>query len=208
MSVKLLRNGCEYHLPLPGNHNLENLRAALCVCEHFGCQGAALVDAVKGFEGVARRFCVIETGKGVHVVDDFAHNPAKIAAAVAAARGLSGRIVAVYQPHGFGPTRFLKDEYIATFQKIFQQGDSLYLLPIYYAGGTAQKDISSEDIIRGVGPVSWNAQTVSSRGELLEKLKAVVQQGDCILVMGARDPSLPALVKKIVELLGGADRQE
>jgi UDP-N-acetylmuramate--alanine ligase len=200
MSVKLLRNNCEYHLPLPGNHNLENLRAALCVSEHFGCQGAALVGAVKDFEGVARRFCVIKTGKGMHVVDDFAHNPAKIAAAVAAARGLSGRIVAVYQPHGFGPTRFLKDEYIATFQKIFQQGDSLYLLPIYYAGGTAQKDISSEDIVRGIGPVSWNAQTVSSRGELLEKLKSVVQQGDCVLVMGARDPSLPGLVKKIVEL--------
>lgn len=204
MSVKIFRNGYEYHLPLPGNHNLENLRAALCVCEHFGCDGLHLVQGVKGFEGVARRFCVIETSKGVHVVDDFAHNPAKIAAAVAAARGLSGRIIAVYQPHGFGPTRFLKDEYIDTFRAIFEEGDYLYLLPIYYAGGTALKNISSEDIIRGVGPVSWNAQTVSSRGELLEKLKAIVQQGDCVLVMGARDPSLTALVNRVVELFGGA----
>jgi UDP-N-acetylmuramate--alanine ligase len=201
-SVKLFHNGIEYHLPLPGNHNLENLRAALCVCEHFGCEGPILADAVRNFEGVARRFSLTKTGNGVHIVDDFAHNPAKIAAAVNAARGLSERIIAVYQPHGFGPTRFLKDEYIETFRTIFQRNDSLYLLPIYYAGGTAQKDISSEDIIDGLGPVSFSAQAASNRDELLTRLKVDTRPGDCILVMGARDPSLPALVKKIVELFG------
>jgi len=205
-SVKLFRNGIEYHLPLPGNHNLENLRAALCVCEHLGCEGPALADAVRGFEGVARRFAVIKTGQGLCVVDDFAHNPAKIAAAVSAARGLSERIIAVYQPHGFGPTRFLKDEYIATFRTVFQQNDSLYLLPIYYAGGTAQKNISSEDIITGLGPVLFNAQAISGRNDLLTELKADAKSGDCVLVMGARDPSLPALVRKIVELFGGKRR--
>ncbi len=202
-SVKLFRKGIEYHLPLPGKHNLENLYAALCVCEHFGCEGPALADAVKTFAGVARRFAVTETAQKVYVVDDFAHNPAKIAAAVSAARGLSGRIIAVYQPHGFGPTRFLKDEYIATFQAIFQKNDSLYLLPIYYAGGTAQKDISSEDIITDLGPVSFNVQAVRNRDELLTRLKTAGTSGDCVLVMGARDPSLPAFVKKIVELFGG-----
>jgi UDP-N-acetylmuramate--L-alanine ligase len=201
-SVKLFRNGTEYHLPLPGNHNLENLRAALCVCEHFECEGPALADAVRNFEGVARRFSVAETENGIYVVDDFAHNPAKITAAVGAARGLSKRIIAVYQPHGFGPTRFLRDEYITTFRTIFLQNDSLYLLPIYYAGGTAQKDISSGDIITGLGPVSFNTQAVNNHDELLTKLKTDARPGDCILVMGARDPSLPALVRKIVALFG------
>ena len=205
-SVKLFRNGMEYRLPLPGAHSLENLRAALCVCERFGCATAPLAGAVRDFEGVARRFAVTGTEKGVHVVDDFAHNPAKIAAAVSAARGLSERIIAVYQPHGFGPTRFLKDEYIAVFRTVFQRQDSLYLLPIYYAGGTAQKDISSEDIIAGLGPVSFGAQAVKDRNELLARLKADVRSGDCVLVMGARDPSLPALVKKTVELFGGENR--
>ncbi|MCX5810492.1 MAG: hypothetical protein NTX36_14190, partial [Proteobacteria bacterium] len=202
-SVKLFRNGIEYHLPLPGNHNLENLCAALCVCEHFGCEEPTLADAVRTFEGVARRFTITGTEQNVHVVDDFAHNPAKIAAAVNAARGLSERIIAVYQPHGFGPTRFLKDEYIATFRTVFHHSDSLYLLPIYYAGGTAQKDISPEDIITGLGPVSFNAQAVKDRNELLTRLKVDVRSGDCILVMGARDPSLPSLVRKIVEVFGG-----
>jgi len=202
-SVKLFRKGIEYHLPLPGSHNLENLRGALCVCEHFGCQGPDLADAVGTFEGVARRFTVTRTAQNVHVVDDFAHNPAKIAAAVSAARGISERIIAVYQPHGFSPTRFLRDDYIATFRSVLRRHDSLYLLPIYYAGGTANKDISSVDIITGLGPVSFNARVVRDRGELLTGLQTDVRSGDCILVMGARDPSLPALVRKIVELLGG-----
>jgi UDP-N-acetylmuramate--alanine ligase len=202
-SVKLFRRGVEYHLPLPGSHNLENLRAALCVCEHFGCEEAALAAAVRNYEGVARRFFVTKTKKNVQVVDDFAHNPVKIAAAVSAARGLSGRILAVYQPHGFGPTRFLKDEYIETFRTTFRQHDSLYLLPIYYAGGTAQKDISSEDIIKGLGPVEFHGRAVKDREELLERLRADAKAGDCVLIMGARDPSLPALVKKIVEMYGG-----
>jgi UDP-N-acetylmuramate--alanine ligase len=206
-SVKLFRNGVEYHLPLPGEYNLENLRAALCVCEQFGCETSALVDAVRNYEGVARRFFVTRTKQNVHVVDDFAHNPAKIAAVVRAARGLSGRIIAVYQPHGFGPTRFLKDEYIATFRTTFRQNDSLYLLPIYYAGGTAQKNISSEDIIQGLGPVTFNAQALSERDELLSKLKDDARPEDCVLLMGARDPSLPALVRKIVELFGGEVRR-
>ena len=141
--------------------------------------------------------------QNVHVVDDFAHNPAKIAAVVRAARGISERIIAVYQPHGFGPTRFLKDEYITTFRTAFQKNDSLYLLPVYYAGGTAQKDISSEDIISGLGPVSFHARAVTSRDELLAKLKADAKSGDCVLLMGARDPSLTALARKIVELFGG-----
>jgi UDP-N-acetylmuramate--alanine ligase len=152
---------------------------------------------------VARRFSVTRTKQNVHVVDDFAHNPAKIAAVVRAARGLSGRILAVYQPHGFGPTRFLKDEYIATFRTAFQKHDSLYLLPIYYAGGTAQKNISSDDIIQGLGPAAFHAQALNGRDELLTRLRADARSGDCVLLMGARDPSLPALVKKIEELFGG-----
>jgi UDP-N-acetylmuramate--alanine ligase len=202
-SVKLFKGGVEYHLPLPGEHNLENLAAALCVCEHFGCEQTALAEAVRKYEGVARRFSVIRTRQDVIVVDDFAHNPAKIAAAVRAARGLSGRIIAVYQPHGFGPTRFLKDEYIATFRRAFRQNDSLYLLPIYYAGGTAQKTISSEDIVQGLGATAFHAQAVTGRDELLTKLKADAKPEDCALIMGARDPSLPVLVKKIVEMFGG-----
>jgi UDP-N-acetylmuramate--alanine ligase len=202
-SVNLARHGVEYHLPLPGAHNLENLMAALCVCEHLGCEATTLAEAVRGFEGVARRFSVTETARGIRIVDDFAHNPAKITAAVTAARGLSRRIMAVYQPHGFGPTRFLRNEYIGTFRALFGPGDALYLLPIYYAGGTATKDISSGDIVEGLGPVPFRAAAVVDRDELLSELREHVGPGDCVLVMGARDPSLPSLVGRIIDLFSG-----
>ena len=202
-SVTVHRSGTALHLPLPGAHNAENLCAALCVCEHFGCGLETLALPVRNYKGVARRFALTRTRKKIFVVDDFAHNPAKIAAVVKAARGLSERIIAVYQPHGFGPTRFLKDEYISTFRAIFMPTDSLCLLPIYYAGGTAVKDISSEDIINGLGTVPFKARAIKDRDELLDVLVNDAHPGDCILLMGARDPSLPTLAKKIIEVFGG-----
>lgn len=202
-SVKLLHNGVEYHLPLPGAHNLENLAAALSVCEHLRCDGPALQGSVQNFGGVARRFSITKTASGVVVIDDFAHNPAKIAAAVNASRGLCERLIAIYQPHGFGPTRFLRDEYVDVFRTVLRGGDSLYLLPIYYAGGTATKDITSQDIIDGLAPSLFYTQAVADRDELLKRLEVHGQRGDALLVMGARDPSLPALVRDIVKLFGG-----
>jgi len=199
-SVSLVHNGQEYRLPVPGEHNLENLRAALCVCEYLGCDEKALARAVGSFAGVARRFTIVRTSRGITVIDDFAHNPAKITAAVSAAHNISDRTIAVYQPHGFGPTRFLKNEYIESFKKIFRPDDELYLLPIYYAGGTAQKDISSQDIIDGLGKVPFHAEAVKDRDELIEKIGSSARAGDCVIVMGARDPSLPALVKKITDM--------
>ena len=205
MSVGLARRGTEYRLPVPGEHNLENLKAALCVCEHLGCNGSTLARAVENFAGVARRFTITQTRRAVTVIDDFAHNPAKIAAAVTTAHGIADRVIAVYQPHGFGPTRFLKDEYTGSFQKIFRPGDALYLLPIYYAGGTAQKDISSQDIIDSLGNVPFHAEAVKDREELIEKIGSSARPGDAVIVMGARDPSLPALVKRIIDMFGGKE---
>ena len=201
--MTLQRNGTAFHLPLPGAHNAENLIAALCICEHFGCDPSALAAAVERFQGVARRFSLVRTTGGVTVIDDFAHNPAKIAAAVAAARGTAQRIIAIYQPHGFGPTRFLKKDYITTFKTIFHPADALFLLPIYYAGGTAVKDISSQDLIAGLGDVPFLAQAVSDRSTLLLLLSKSVQAGDVVLLMGARDPSLPGLAASIIALFGG-----
>jgi UDP-N-acetylmuramate-alanine ligase len=204
ISGVLVRKGIRYELSLPGEHNLENLCAALCVCEHFGCIGQDVADAVRSFKGVARRFARYQTKTGVIVIDDYAHNPAKIAAAVSAARGLATRIIAVYQPHGFGPTRFLKDDYVATFQRIFTHRDALFLLPIYYAGGTANKNISSQDLIDGLCSIPFKAEALDDRTQLLQRLTADAASGDCILVMGARDPSLPGLVKKIIESFQGS----
>lgn len=203
LSGKIVRNGYTYCLPLPGYHNLSNLCAALSVCDFLECDQRKLTEAVSSYQGVARRFTVHTTRKDIFVVDDFAHNPEKIKAAVTAARNLSKRLFVIYQPHGFGPTRFLKDEYISVFKKVFTPDDTLFLLPIYYAGGTAQKDISSQMIIDSMGQVSFQALAPESRDQLLTLLGKAVSPKDCVLLMGARDPSLASFGLKIADLFGG-----
>jgi UDP-N-acetylmuramate--alanine ligase len=206
ISGVLNHNGIEFRLPLPGYHNLSNLCASLATCEFLGCDKVQLSEAVAAYQGVARRFTILTSNEHIHVVDDFAHNPEKIKAAVSAARNLSSRIIAVYQPHGFGPTRFLKEEYLNTFRMIFTPKDSLYLLPIYYAGGTAQKDISSQILISELGDVAFQTFAPQSREDLISLLDSDVSKGDCVLLMGARDPSLSPFAQKIADRFGRAEK--
>jgi len=190
-----------YMLPIPGEYNASNLLAALCICHHFGCDESTLVNAVANYKGVERRFEIHHTTSGVIVIDDFAHNPEKIRAAVNAAKNMSGRIIAVYQPHGFAPTRFLKNEYAKTFGEIFSSTDILCLLPVYYAGGTAIKDISSQEIIELTGNTAFHAVAVENRDEALKLISKNAKKNDCILLMGARDPSLSLFKEQIIKHL-------
>jgi UDP-N-acetylmuramate--alanine ligase len=140
--VKALRS----RFPSPA-HNVENAVAAIAACVNEGVSLADCARGLAGFQGVARRFQSLGTERGVEVVDDFAHNPAKIAATLTAARLRGRRTLAVYQPHGFAPTRHLKNELIAAFAEGLRAEDRLWLPDIYYVGGTASKDISSRDVV-------------------------------------------------------------
>jgi UDP-N-acetylmuramate--alanine ligase len=199
--VSFSRGGVTYTLPLPGAHNLSNLLAALCVCDTLGCEGPSLARAASGYMGVQRRFSIVTLQNGIRIIDDYAHNPEKIRAAIRAARLLSPRVLAVFQPHGFGPTRFLKDEFVAMFAEELTSHDMLFLLPIYYAGGTAQKDISSDLIAGLVRDKGKNVSAPRERAELVALIKQHAAPGDAVLVMGARDPSLPWLVDGIAKAL-------
>jgi UDP-N-acetylmuramate--alanine ligase len=190
-------NGTDFELPLPGYHNLSNALATLCVCASQGCQLGAMVEPLREFSGVLRRFSFSRTAKGITVIDDYAHNPEKIRATILTARDFGGRIFALFQPHGYGPTRFLKDEWVDTFAGLLRGGDEVHFLPIYYAGGTVKKDISSADLtdlLRQRGVTSFAPQ---SRPELIASLKPRVRPGDVVLLMGARDPTLPLLAQEM-----------
>jgi UDP-N-acetylmuramate--alanine ligase len=195
--VRFTLRGTDFELPLPGSHNLSNVLGALCVCESQGCHLGAMVEPMREFRGVMRRFSVSRTPKGITVIDDYAHNPEKIRAAILTARDFGARIFAVFQPHGYGPTRFLKDELVDTFSRLIRATDEVYFLPIYYAGGTAKKDISSAeltDLVRKRVAISYAPQ---NRKELMAGLKQRVKPGDVVILMGARDPSLSLLAQEI-----------
>ena len=136
-----------FTLPVPGRHNVANALAAIAACRAAGVELAEMVAPLAAFKGVGRRFQSIGVAKGVEVVDDFAHNPAKIHAALNTAQARAGRILAVYQPHGYGPTRFLRNDFVSTFVSTLRPDDQLWMLEVFYAGGTATRDFSAADIV-------------------------------------------------------------
>jgi UDP-N-acetylmuramate--alanine ligase len=190
-----------YDFPQIGSHNLSNLLAAIAVCEELGCSANELALATAEYTGLKRRFEIVGADKGVTVIDDYAHNPEKIRAALRAAQTFAERVFAIFQPHGFGPTKFMKDELIDVFATVPRPVDEVYLLPIYYAGGTAQKDISSGEIVAAVCNRGAQAYYPADRPTCIDAVRPKVKEGDAILLMGARDPSLPGFAKQLLDAI-------
>ncbi len=190
-----------FTLPVPGRHNAENAVAAIATCLNEGVSLADSSRALASFQGVSRRFQSLGTERGVEVVDDFAHNPAKLAATLTAARLRGRRTLAVYQPHGFAPTRHLKNELIAAFAEGLRPDDRLWLPDIYYVGGTASKDISSADVVGPLRAKGLSAFHVPDRAEIAALIAAEAREGDLVLVMGARDPSLSDFARAVLTAL-------
>ena len=201
----------EFRLPLCGRHNVENALAAIAAARAAGVDDDAIAAAIQSFRGMARRLEVIGEARGVRVIDDYAHNPAKVAAAIQAVRPLSRRLIAVFQPHGFGPARFMREALTDLFAREApclrrsaagtRNGSIMFLLPIYYVGGTTQKDISSEDLARDAAEQGGDVRPVS-REQLIAAVREEAHEGDTVLVMGARDDSLTDLCRDIVAALG------
>ncbi|MEK7331358.1 MAG: Mur ligase family protein, partial [Candidatus Eisenbacteria bacterium] len=208
--------GVPFRLPAPGRHNVENALAAIATCDRLGVPLVEMATALAHFMGVGRRFQSLGSARGVEVVDDFAHNPAKLAAAIttahsrvgagAAAAGAAvtphGRVLAIYQPHGYGPTRFLRRDFVDTFASELRGGDRLWMLEVYYAGGTASRDFSAADIVAEITARGPAAALAAPRAGRVERVTREARAGALVLVMGARDPSLTDLARQILDALG------
>jgi UDP-N-acetylmuramate--alanine ligase len=137
---------------------------------------------------------------GITVIDDYAHNPAKIAASWKAVAEQHPRILGIWRPHGFGPLAAMKDELIQTWKTCARPGDRIFILPVYYAGGTTKQKVSSRDLVKALQKQQLNAEFMADYSILQNVLFAVAAPGDAILIMGARDPELPCFAKKIAHL--------
>jgi UDP-N-acetylmuramate-alanine ligase len=188
-------DGVAFRLPVPGRHNVENALAAIAACRAAGVALADMVAPLAAFQGVGRRFQSLGSARGVEVVDDFAHNPAKIAAAIETARRRAQRVLAVFQPHGYGPTRFLWQDFVETFAAALGPADRLWMLEVFYAGGTATRDFSAADIVADIAARGVRAEFAADREGLAARIAAAARLGDLVLVMGARDPSLTDLAR-------------
>ncbi len=188
-------------VPQPGCHNVENAAAAALVALELGLDGRTIETLLARFPGVARRFEVVGvTPSGIRVVDDYAHNGEKLRAALTAAQAGGARVVALFQPHGFGPARFLRAELRALLPRVLRPQDRFCYSEIFYAGGSVAKDVSSRmlaDDLAASRDCGWAADHAAARAWAVREARP----GDTILVMGARDPDLPALARAIFTAL-------
>ena len=179
-----------------------NALAAIAVLRGAGVNDAQIETGLRTFEGIGRHMELVGRVRGARIFDDFAHNPNKIEAAIEAVRHAGARrVLAVFQPHGFGPARFMRRELAETFCRALGDEDRCFLLPIYYVGGRTSRDISAEEIASESQARGAPVEAVAQRERLLDVLHDIAKEGDAILVMGARDDTLTDLCRDIASAL-------
>ncbi len=188
-------------LKTPGRHNVANALAAIAAAMAAGVSFTDAAHALCDFAGVKRRFEHVGEAGGVTVIDDFAHNPDKIAATLTTLHDFPGRLLIMFQPHGYGPLRKMKSEFIACFARNLAPEDVLLMPEPVYFGGTVDKSVGSEDIAAGVRAHGRKAEALATREACGERLLDLARSGDRLIVMGARDDSLSVFAAELVKRL-------
>lgn len=197
LSFKVLDE--DFQMNAIGQHSVENATAAIAVAHQIGVDLKTAAKSLASYEGIYRRHQILGKKKEIWVIDDYAHNPAKCAASIKACQPLTDRVVAWFQPHGYGPTRFLRKDFVEEISKVLRPNDEIWMSEIFYAGGTAVKDISANDLIQDILKEGKKAFFVEDRNEILNQMN--LKEKDVLLLMGARDPSLEKFSLEIFEKL-------
>jgi len=211
--------GIEYCVPMPGRHNIHNAYHAVRMARALGVDAPLLVKTLRKFKGVERRMqyigkCASGCFRGdgdaweyPKVIDDYAHNPEKLAAAwTTLAEAFPDGICAVWRPHGFAPLRKMMDDLAEMFPRVCRPQDMLLLLPVYDAGGTADRSVTSADLASRLAAKNVNVFLVESLKEAEAKMRKAARSGvDALVTFGARDPGLPRLAKRLVRKMGWLD---
>ena len=191
-------------LPVPGRHNVENALAALAAARAGGVGLSQACRHLATFAGIRRRLENAGSAGGVTVYDDFAHNPDKIAASLATLHEFPGRLLVMFQPHGFGPLNQMKDAFIDGFASDLAKDDILLMPEPVYFGGTVERKVGSEDIAAAVTARGRQAHALPDRDACGKKLLELARPGDQIVVMGARDDTLSEFAAALLEALAKA----
>jgi UDP-N-acetylmuramate--alanine ligase len=189
-------------LIVPGRHNIANALAAIAAATALGVTVAQAVRAIERFNGLARRFDIVGTANDITVIDDFGHNPDKIAATLATLKAFPGRIIAFFQPHGYGPIRVMGAELAGVFADMLGKDDHLILCDPVYFGGTVDKSVGSQSITDAVTAAGQNAEYIPAREDCGNRMVDLAVPGDRIVIMGARDDTLSAFAADILARLG------
>jgi UDP-N-acetylmuramate--alanine ligase len=195
----------EVTLRVPGRHNVQNALAAMAAARAAGVPLAGAAAALESFSGLRRRFETVGSANGITVIDDFAHNPDKIAATLATAHESPGRLLLLFQPHGFGPLKLMKDQLTEAFANGMRADDILFMPDPVYFGGTTDRSVSSGDLVEGVKAHGRAARAIADRTECGEALVAEARPGDRIIIMGARDDTLSTFATDLLRAIDMRD---
>jgi len=188
-------------LKVPGLHNVANALAALSVARACGVTLAEAAGHLGGFSGIRRRLEVVGTANGITVIDDFAHNPDKISATLEAMHAFPGRLLLMFQPHGYGPIRLMRNALVDCFASALRDEDVLLMPEPVYFGGTVDRSVGSRDIVGEIERRGRKAFAFPDRGACGDALIKLGHRGDRIVVMGARDDSLSQFAHELVRRL-------
>ncbi|GAA4012140.1 UDP-N-acetylmuramate--L-alanine ligase [Sphingomonas swuensis] len=200
-SVRSSDEHAHVELPLPGRHNALNALGAIAAVHALGVSLIDAAAALTEFAGLKRRLETVGEAHGVSVVDDFAHNPDKIAATLATLTARRGGLLIFFQPHGYGPLAKMGDELAATFAKGMRAGDRLILSDPVYQGGTVDRSRGSEWLAAAVESAGGRAEHIPERTAIGQRLLDLAREGDTIAILGARDDTLSDFAAELVRNL-------
>ncbi|MDD4873180.1 MAG: Mur ligase domain-containing protein [Kiritimatiellae bacterium] len=189
----------EFVVPVAGKHNAENAFFAVMLCERLGFPLDQIRKALISFKGIQRRLEMIGEARGITVIDDYGHNPVKIKAAWLAVEQARKKVIGVWRPHGYRPLVTMMDELVSVFTEICRPSDCLFIMPVYDAGGTADRSIKSEKLVELLRNKNIPASYSPDVDGLIAKISDVAVEGDVVIVMGARDPYLPQMARRILK---------
>lgn len=201
--IDFAANGVPVSLKVPGRHNASNALAALGAAM---ASGIALEDAARvlgNFTGLKRRLDVVGSAGGITIIDDFGHNPDKIAATLNTLHAFPGRLLILFQPHGYGPLKQMGEELVAMLAEKLAPEDVLLLPDPVYHGGTTDMSRGSDWVAAELTAKGRTAQHIADRAACGDHLLALAKPGDRIVVMGARDDTLSTFAASLLARISG-----
>ena len=198
----------EVALQVPGRHNMANALAAIGAVRAAGVSLHEAATALGSFTGLKRRFDRVGEAAGVTVIDDFGHNPDKITATLSTLHAFPGRLLILFQPHGYGPLKVMRRELVESFVTHLGPDDILVLPDPAYFGGTVTRDVTSADIVADIAATERTALHLADRDTAARYLVDAARPGDRIIVMGARDDTLSQVAAAMLQALASSDRPD
>ncbi len=198
----------EFHLHVPGAHNILNATAAIAAGVGLDVPPADIRSGLAGFRGVDRRFQLLGQAAGISVIDDYGHHPTEIRATLAAARQCGyRRIHVIFQPHRYTRTQSLMDD----FAGAFQDADSLFLLDIYPASEAPIAGVTAEALARRMREQGSRGVTyLTAFDEAVRAAVSAAGPGDMVLTLGAGSVSQlgPQVLEALQQLRAAASTPE